>query len=121
MELKNRDHEDRPWGSFERFTLNEKTTVKVISANPHQALSLQYHNHRDEFWRILSGSCTVALDGTETPAKTGDEFFIPRLTRHRVKTTDDAAVWLEISFGEFDETDIVRLEDLYNRTQISCL
>lgn len=115
MKLQNRLRDDRPWGNFEQFTQNEPTSVKIITAEPNQALSLQYHHTRDEFWYILEGKGTVVLGDEEIGAKAGDEFFIPRETKHRVKTQAERIRWLEISFGEFDENDIVRLEDKYNR------
>ena len=31
--------EERPWGNFERFTLNEKTTIKIISVNAGESFS----------------------------------------------------------------------------------
>ncbi|MEK7117452.1 MAG: mannose-6-phosphate isomerase, partial [Patescibacteria group bacterium] len=37
--------EQRPWGGFERFTKNERTTVKILTLNPEQEFSLQEHEH----------------------------------------------------------------------------
>jgi mannose-6-phosphate isomerase-like protein (cupin superfamily) len=115
MELKNFEHDDRPWGYYDRYTLNEQTSVKIIKAEPNQALSLQYHHKREEFWKILSGKGEVVIDDKTIEAKEGDEFFIPKKAKHRITTQDSSIMWLEISFGEFDEDDIVRLEDKYNR------
>jgi mannose-6-phosphate isomerase-like protein (cupin superfamily) len=108
--------ENRPWGSFERFTTNEPSTVKIITVNPGQAFSLQTHTHRDEWWKIVEGSGTVILGQVETPAKKGDSFFIPRGTAHRMTAGAAAVVFLEISFGDFNENDITRLSDRYGRT-----
>lgn len=108
-------HEDRPWGAFRQFSLNQKSTVKVLSVNPKSILSLQYHNHRSEFWRIIKGSGFVIRNGEEIAVKEGDEFFIPQGMSHRLKTEDDSLEVLEISFGEFDENDITRMEDNYGR------
>jgi len=47
--LTNYKIEERPWGNFERFTLNEKTTVKIITVNAGESISLQTHENRDEF------------------------------------------------------------------------
>ena len=107
--------ENRPWGNFRRFTQNELTTVKLLTVKAHQAFSLQYHEKRDEFWRILSGSPDVIVGEKRETAHTGDEFFISRGVNHRVLAGDEDAVLLEVSFGEFDEEDIVRLEDDYHR------
>jgi len=108
--------EERPWGNFEQFTHNEISTVKILNVIPNQELSLQYHNHRDEFWRVISGKPIIVLGEETIPAKEGDEFFIPRGTKHRIKTEEHPGSLLEISFGNFDENDIVRLEDKYNRS-----
>ena len=48
-------------------------------------------------------------------AKLDDEFFIPRLVKHRIETCDSLVRILEISYGIFDEKDIFRLEDIYER------
>ena len=45
----------------------------------------------------------------------GEKLFIPRQTVHRLSAGEGPVRLLEISFGEFDEEDIVRLEDLYGR------
>ena len=108
--------EERPWGSFRQFTHNDPTTVKILIIKAGEAFSLQYHHKRDEFWRVLSGSPFVTLgDRTELAVPT-KEFFIPHGTHHRIKAGDEDVVVLEISFGEFNEKDIVRLEDKYGRT-----
>lgn len=104
----------RPWGSFRQFTKNEVSTVKVISVNPGERLSLQFHNNRDEFWRVLSGSGKFVIGDKVHEVSKGDEFFIPKLAKHRMIAETKLEV-LEISFGEFDENDIIRLEDQYNR------
>ena len=107
--------ESRPWGHFERFTLNEKTTVKIHTVNAGEALSLQTHEHRDEFWRILSGSGTVQVGDDEKSAGVGDSFFCPRHARHRITSGSEGITFLEIAFDDFDENDITRLDDRYGR------
>ena len=109
------EKEERPWGNFERFTLNEKTTVKIVSVKPDQSISLQTHEHRDEFWKVIKGSGIIHIDETDRPAKEGDTFFSPRHAKHRVTGGPDGLAFLEIAFGDFEETDITRLEDLYGR------
>jgi len=39
----------KPWGMFEQFTKQEAVTVKIITINPNESLSLQYHHKRAEF------------------------------------------------------------------------
>ena len=105
-----------PWGSERWFTQNEPTTVKLLFVKAGQELSLQYHEHRDEFSRVISGTPTILVGDEATVAKPGDEFFAPRGIKHRVTAGDTDVTILEISFGDFDETDIIRLEDKYGRT-----
>jgi mannose-6-phosphate isomerase-like protein (cupin superfamily) len=105
----------KPWGNFEQFCQNENCTVKIITLNPGEELSLQYHNHRDEFWKIILGQATIVIGEQTKESKEGDEFFIPKKVKHRIRTTDCTVKVLEISFGEFDEDDIIRLKDKYNR------
>lgn len=111
-----RDHDNRPWGSFNRFTKNEPCTVKLITVSPDKRLSLQKHSHRSEFWHIISGSGSATVGEHEYPAHPGDEFEIPTGTAHRISAGQAGLTFLEIAFGEFDENDIVRLEDDFGRS-----
>jgi len=107
---------ERPWGGFEEFCENTECTVKILTVNEGEALSLQKHRRRAEFWKILSGSAKVLIGGEEAEAKEGDEFNIPPETEHRITAATKTRV-LEISLGEFDEGDEVRLEDKYGRAE----
>jgi len=112
--LSHYEKEERAWGNFERFTLNEQTTVKILTIKSGEALSLQQHKHRDEFGRVLKGSAVVRIANAETDVHNKDTFFIPRNTTHRI-TAHEEFVYLEISFGNFDEDDEQRIEDNYGR------
>ena len=105
----------RPWGSFTRFTDNEQSTVKLLYVTAGEQLSLQYHNKREEFWKVVKGSPDIVVGDKVSNAKEGDEFFIPVKSNHRISAPKDDVVILEISKGEFDENDIVRTEDKYGR------
>ncbi|MEO5634972.1 MAG: phosphomannose isomerase type II C-terminal cupin domain [Candidatus Paceibacterota bacterium] len=106
---------ERPWGHFDQFTKNEDTTVKLHFVKPQSAWSMQYHNHRSEFWRIISGSAIITIGDKKIEANPGDEFFVEKGERHRLESGDKEVVLLEICYGEFDEEDIVRIEDKYGR------
>jgi len=113
--LSHYEKEERPWGNFERFTLNEKATVKIITVNSNEEFSLQSHKHRGEFWRILSGSGVVTLDDMKQAVHAGENFFSPVGHEHRMEAGPDGLTFLEIAFGDFDEADIKRLEDRHGR------
>lgn len=106
----------RPWGEFVEFTRNAPSTVKLIIVNAGESLSLQTHQERDEFWRIMSGEGTIRIGDKTHPAVVGADYFIPRTIAHRISAGTSSLVVLEIAFGRADEKDIVRLEDSYGRT-----
>lgn len=107
--------EKRPWGNFRRFTDNEISTVKIINVNPNQSLSLQSHNYRSEFWKVIKGSGFFEINDNKYQVYEGDEEYIKAKTKHRISSSDTGIVILEISFGNFDENDIIRYEDNYGR------
>ncbi len=110
---------EKPWGKFEQYTHNMLSTVKVITVEPGGSLSLQYHHWRDELWVVLDEGAEIKLGDTVIRPQVGERVFIPRTTVHRLSAAGDRSVRiLEISFGEFDENDIVRLEDVYGRTPV---
>ena len=109
--------EERPWGKFSKFTENEPSTVKILTVDPGEAFSLQHHNHRSKFWVIMSGNGTVEVGDISEPIKPGRHYLIPINTKHRITAGSEAVVLLEISLGDFDEKDIVRLDDRYGRTK----
>lgn len=106
---------ERPWGSFTRFTNNELSTVKTLFVKKGEQLSLQYHNKREEFWKVLSGNPEIVIGEDVFQAKVGDEFNVGVGIKHRISAPNDDVFILEIAKGNFDEEDIVRLEDKYNR------
>ncbi|MGO1167057.1 MAG: phosphomannose isomerase type II C-terminal cupin domain [Janibacter sp.] len=107
---------ERPWGRFEQFTLNEPTTVKIVTVEPGHRLSLQTHEHRGEFWQVLDGPLDVTVGDDSWAAQTGDKVWVAPGTTHRMGNSGDASARvLEIGYGDFDEGDIVRLQDDYRR------
>lgn len=107
---------ERPWGSFQQFVENRQVTVKIITVEPGHRLSLQTHDHRGELWQILDVPIVVTVGDRTWSAKPGEAVWVPSNTVHRMANQGDrAGRLLEIAFGDFDEADIVRLEDDYAR------
>ena len=107
--------ENRPWGKFEKFHENENCTVKLIYVNANSRLSLQYHQHRSEFWKIVKGKAKIDIDKKELVVKENENITIPCGAKHRITALEEDCIILEISYGKFDENDIIRIEDDYNR------
>jgi mannose-1-phosphate guanylyltransferase/mannose-6-phosphate isomerase len=107
---------DRPWGSFQQFVHNEAVTVKIITVAPLQRLSLQRHAQRDEFWQVIDGPADIEVGGHSTSVDADGRAWIPRGSTHRLGNRGTTPVRiLEIAFGHFDEDDIERLDDDYDR------
>lgn len=109
--------EHRPWGRFQQFCLNEATTVKVITVEAGQRLSLQRHQHRAELWQALDDGLEVTVGDRTWAARRDELVWVPVGATHRLTNPGprDARV-LELGFGHFDEQDIERLQDDYSRS-----
>jgi mannose-6-phosphate isomerase len=87
-----------------------------MTVQPGGILSLQYHHRRDKLCMVLNPGAQVEVGGRILWPERGERVVIPHRTTHRLSAVGDEAVRvLEVSFGEFDEDDIVRLEDIYGR------
>jgi mannose-6-phosphate isomerase-like protein (cupin superfamily) len=108
---------DKPWGYELRWAVTDQYLGKVLHVNKGEALSLQYHEHKDEYQLVLNGAVDMELgggDGTLTihRMKAGDTLHITPGTSHRITAVEDTDIF-EVSTPEVD--DVVRLEDRYGR------
>ena len=107
----------RPWGKFRSFPHKQANSIKIITVNPGAALSLQYHQHRSEFWVVLDKGLEVTAGERVWQPEQNEEIFISRKTPHRLRCVGpEKARVMEIWIGDSDESDIVRLEDDYGRS-----
>jgi mannose-1-phosphate guanylyltransferase/mannose-6-phosphate isomerase len=108
--------ERRPWGRFEQLVSNTEVTVKIITVEPRQRLSLQRHSHRGELWQVLDTPMDVTVADSSWTAPAGDTVWVPCGAVHRLSNPGPLpGRILEIAFGQFDESDIERLADDYAR------
>jgi mannose-6-phosphate isomerase-like protein (cupin superfamily) len=108
--------EFRPWGKYRSFPHTQASSIKIITVNPGEVLSLQYHSKRSEFWVILDNGLEVTAGNQVWQPKENEEVFIPRQMPHRVRCLGPKpARIMEIWIGRSDESDIVRLKDVYGR------
>lgn len=107
---------ERPWGRFQQFATNERVTVKTVTIDPGQRLSLQHHAARNEMWQVLDRPVEVTLGERTWSAQPGELVWVPVGTLHRMGNTgEEPARVLELAFGDFDEADITRVQDDYRR------
>jgi mannose-6-phosphate isomerase len=106
----------KPWGQEKIWAHTDKYVGKILTIEPGQTLSLQYHRDKDETIFVLTGSLLFTY-GTVGNLKSrtvgpGEPVHIPPGLVHRMHATDRTTV-LEVSTPELD--DVVRLEDRYGR------
>ena len=85
--------------------------------NPGEALSLQYHELKDETLYLLKGDYELTVDENgslvQHAMREGDTYHIRPHTRHRMVAGPAGCDIVEVSTPELD--DVVRLEDRYGR------
>lgn len=108
---------DKPWGHEEIFAETKNYVGKILFIRQGEALSLQYHEVKEETLRVLDGELELVTGpdaenlvshvlGAETV------FHISPGTLHRMVALSDCRL-LEVSTTELD--DVVRIEDRYGR------
>ncbi len=106
----------RPWGSFKQFTHNVPCTVSLMTVDPGQRLSLQSHKGRAELWIVLDDGAKVQVGKETRVYKAGEDIWIPVNEQHRLSCDGKKAVRvLEVAFGDWQQDDITRYEDDYER------
>jgi len=104
----------RPWGDFKQFVLNKRCSVKLISVKPKGVLSLQKHKKRKEMWYFLTPGF-VQIGNKKKAVKKGETVNVKKGQLHRLFAKNNKVEILEISYGKFNEKDIIRVEDKYGR------
>jgi len=106
----------RPWGSFRQFANNEDCTVSLMTVLPGQRLSLQSHTGRAELWIVIDDGAVVQVGDAVRECRAGEEIWIPVNERHRLSCSGDSPVRvLEVAFGNWQQNDICRYDDDYQR------
>lgn len=108
---------EKPWGHELIWAETDRYVGKILHVKAGHALSLQYHERKDETIHLLSGTMRFhagpsadALSEIELPE--GQSYRITPGTVHRMEAVTDIDI-LEASTPDLD--DVVRLEDRYGR------
>ena len=108
---------EKPWGFEIHWAKTDRYVGKVIHVNAGQALSLQYHNVKDETILVWQGRILFEIhaDGQihKEEMGPGSRKHIKPKTVHRMTALEDSDI-MEVSTTELD--DVVRLEDRYGRS-----
>ncbi len=109
---------EKPWGYELHWAKTDRYVGKVIHVNAGHALSLQYHNVKEETILLWSGRLRFEIQEGERVVtramEAGDRAHIKPKTVHRMTAIEDCDIF-EVSTPELD--DVVRLEDRYGRVE----
>ena len=107
---------EKPWGYELHWAKTDRYVGKVLHVNAGHALSLQYHNRKDETILLWAGHLLFEIEKngslTTIEMKPGDRVHVAPKTVHRMTALQDCDIF-EVSTPELD--DVVRLEDRYGR------
>jgi len=107
---------EKPWGYELLWAITDRYVGKIIHVKAGHALSLQFHECKDETILVWSGRIAFDLKRGDRMVQKemipGDRIHVPAGTVHRITAIDDSDV-IEVSTPELD--DVVRLEDNYGR------
>ncbi|HEX7264914.1 MAG TPA: cupin [Candidatus Dormibacteraeota bacterium] len=108
---------DKPWGYEIRWAITDRYLGKILHVNRGEALSLQYHERKDECLLVSNGLIDIELGGADgnlekVRMRSGDTVHLTPGTRHRITAVEDADIF-EVSTPEIE--DVIRLEDRYGR------
>lgn len=108
----------RPWGTYQTALLGSRFRVKKIVVDPGARLSLQKHHHRAEHWIVVHGTAEVTVGERVFELHENQSTYIPLGELHRLANPGRIPLELiEVQTGSYlGEDDIVRLEDIYNRS-----
>jgi mannose-6-phosphate isomerase-like protein (cupin superfamily) len=109
---------EKPWGYELIFAHTDRYVGKILHVDAGHALSLQYHERKDETLYLAAGTVELQVqeDGQMVTRwlKVGEAYHVPPFTRHRMVAGPEGCEFVEVSTPELD--DVVRLEDRYGRT-----
>lgn len=117
MSIQNLKKIDKPWGYEILWADTDIYVGKILYVKQGHALSLQYHELKDETIYLEQGKIILEIHSKEGVINTinmspGDSFRIMPFTIHKIRAFEDSRLY-EVSSPHLD--DIVRLKDDYGR------
>lgn len=119
--------EETPWGWWR--LVDDEPITKIIGVNPGGMLSLQSHINRTETWvpedtglvlyRIKWNKTWLDWESQAEIQimRQHNTYFIDKNDKHRlINPTDRPLKLIEIIGGAYSEDDIVRYQDIYDRS-----
>ncbi len=108
---------EKPWGHELIFAHTDRYVGKLLHIEPGQALSLQYHEQKDETFFVQRGEIELVVEETgeliRRRLRVGESYHVRPPARHRMIAGAEGCDLFEVSTPELE--DVVRLEDRYGR------
>ncbi len=109
---------DKPWGYELIFAHTDRYVGKILHVDAGHALSLQYHEKKDETLFLKDGEVELQVEENgemvTVTLRGGDSYRISPFTKHRMVAGAAGCDIIEVSTPELD--DVIRLEDRYGRS-----
>src|SRR5919201_2582602 len=106
----------KPWGYELIYAVTDRYCGKLLFVTAGEALSLQYHEEKDETIYVALGRAEIEIGSAEERSSAvvgpGAGFRIEPGVVHRMRAIEDT-LFLEVSTPELE--DVVRVEDRYGR------
>ena len=108
----------KPWGTYKTIEQGLGFQAKIIHVFPQGSLSLQKHFKRQEHWVVIEGVATITVNQVTRDYQVNEYVYIPKKIIHRLENkTNKSVTVIEIQIGSYlGEDDIIRLDDIYQRT-----
>ena len=109
----------RPWGKYINLFKGKGFLIKELVIHSNSSISLQKHNHRSEYWLVISGKAIITINKKKILKKANESVFIPQGAVHRIENPFKVPLKImEAQTGSIlKETDIVRYKDIYGRVK----
>jgi mannose-6-phosphate isomerase len=107
----------KPWGSEVIWAHTIGYVGKILTIETGKRLSLQYHEHKDEWIYVLDGRIKLTLENAEGVVEDrelgpGEGAHVPTGRTHRYEAIETCHL-VEVSTPELD--DVVRIQDDFGR------
>ena len=107
---------DKPWGHEILWAQTKDYVSKIMCIEPHQRMSLQYHNKKEETIYVMSGVLILWESKEEESFKNlgpGTVYHVKPGQVHRFGAGQGVVMLIEVSTNHLD--DVVRIKDDYQR------
>jgi mannose-6-phosphate isomerase-like protein (cupin superfamily) len=107
--------EKRPWGGYQ-IIAEDAQAVKILRVNPMTRLSLQTHAKRSERWTPITEGMLAVIGERAVVLEPFNTYLVDVGEVHRIMNySAEVGIIVETLHGEYDEDDIIRLEDDFGR------